>query len=238
MKNDYVLMEYYTRYLREVRHLSDSSIKHYLGALRSISRYLVNKERIENTIYEIQDIGELEVIKTYLYQEPEFIALDKKGHQMYSAGMNNYIKFAMGTEFTGIKNKIKLLDIEIPVGKKVLINNEKWQRSSIIKMQTIEAVDYECEIETSHTTFTAKSTGKQYMEGHHAIPINLQERFEKSLDVYANVVCVCPTCHRLLHYGIESEKQIVLNKIYYERAERLASSGIKVSHDEFMAIAM
>lgn len=238
MNTDYVLMEYYIRYLRDVRQLSESSIKHYIGALRSISKYLVNKERIETMIYEIQDIGELEIIKTYLYNEPEFITLDKKGHQMYSAGLNNYLRFATGAEFTGLNSKIKVMDTEIPVSEKIIVEHEKWKRSSIIKTQVIEAVNYECEIETSHRTFMAKHTGKQYMEGHHAVPINLQSKFAKSLDVYANIVCVCPTCHRLLHYGVESEKQNVLNKIYHERSERLARSSIKLSYSEFVSIAM
>lgn len=238
MKNDYVLMEYYIRYLRNVRKVSESTIKHYVGALSTISKYLAEKEKIETMIYEIADIGELEVIKTYLYNQPDFTALDEKGHRMYSAGMNNYLRFAVGTEFKGIKEEIKILDIEVPVNQKIILQQAQWKRSSIIKNQIIEAVNYECEIEKAHTTFTAKSTGKQYMEGHHAIPVNLQGKFDKSLDIYANVVCLCPTCHRLLHYGIASEKQNVLNRIYDERADRLAVSGIRVSYDEFMDMVM
>ncbi len=25
-----------------------------------------------------------------------------------------------------------------------------------------------------------------------------------SLDVYANIICLCPICHRLLHYGLKA----------------------------------
>ena len=72
------------------------------------------------------------------------------------------------------------------------------------------------------------------MEAHHALPMKLQDRFDRSLDVYANVVCLCPICHRLLHYGIESEKENALNKIYYDRADRLATSGIRIGKEDFV----
>ena len=75
------------------------------------------------------------------------------------------------------------------------------------------------------------------MEGHHALPMRYQERFKNSLDVYANVVCLCPTCHRLLHYGIASEKIDVVDKIYYDRADRLAACGIKIGKTEFESFA-
>ena len=68
----------------------------------------------------------------------------------------------------------------------------------------MEIAEYKCEISPQHITFTSKNTGHFYMEGHHAIPMRHQDKFTKSLDVYANIVCLCPICHRLLHYGIES----------------------------------
>ena len=224
------------RYLSDVRKVSATTINHYRGALNTISKFLVEHEKVEKTIYEIEDIGELEVIKTYLYNNPEFITLNTKGHQMYSAGLNNYLRFANGTGFKDIQKQITIMDIKIPISDKKAYQHEQWRRSTIIKSQVIESVNYECEIEASHRTFTARSTGMQYMEGHHALPINLQIKFDCSLDVYANVVCLCPTCHRLLHYGIDTEKQQVLDKIYYDRADRLAMSGIKVSKEEFVGL--
>lgn len=59
------------------------------------------------------------------------------------------------------------------------------------------------------------------MEGHHM-----------------NIVCLCSIYHGLMHYGVNSEKENVLNKIYRDRAERLAVSGIKVSRREFETFAM
>lgn len=231
--DEYVLLTYYAEYLKKIRKVSDSTIKHYQQAMRYISKFLVEKEKIKQSIYEIQNLDELVIIKEYLYSEPEFIELDTRGHRMYSAGFNNYFKFANGKGFENIHQQIGVMDIEIPATNKQLLVADTWRRSSIIKMQSIESAGYECEANPTHVTFTAKSTGMPYMEGHHALPMKCQDRFKSSLDIYANIVCLCPTCHRLLHYGIASEKANVIDKIYYDRADRLAASGIKVGKNEF-----
>ncbi len=235
--NGYALMTYYEKYLKEICKVSDSTIDHYQRAMRYISKFLVRKEKIKQSVYEIQNLEELEIIKEYLYTNPEFIELNIRGHRMYSAGFNNYLKFANGKGFENIHNQIEVMDIEVPVKDKRVIAMETWKRSSIIKLQSIESAGYECEINPKHRTFTARSTGHPYMEGHHALPMKYQEKFASSLDVYANIICLCPTCHRMLHYGIASEKTNVVNKIYYDRADRLAASGIKISKTEFEKLA-
>ena len=53
-----VLKEYYIRYLKQVRGNSDSSVNHYIGALQTISKYLVERGKIANTIYEIDNVGD------------------------------------------------------------------------------------------------------------------------------------------------------------------------------------
>ena len=72
------------------------------------------------------------------------------------------------------------------------------------------------------------------MESHHAIPMRQQPRFDNSLDVYANLVCLCPMCHRRIHYGIKSDRTGMKKLIYHNRADRLANSGIRLSGREFL----
>lgn len=237
MNHEYMLMKYYIKYLKEVRGLSDSSVDHYTQALSKISKMLKEREMISDTIYELKDIGELSVVREYIYNDPDFVALDTRGNRMYSAGLNNYYRFASGEEMFGKKEILHSLDTELPVGEKIVVSHEEWKRSSIIKVQTLEAASFQCEINADHETFIAQSSGKQYMEGHHAIPMRYQEKFGKSLDVYANVICLCPICHRLLHYGRDEQKIQLLNQIYETRKERMINSGIKVSKEDFIQLA-
>lgn len=229
-----VLKEYYIRYLQVVRGSKESTVNHYLGALKTISEYLVEKNKISESIYEIEDLGELEIVRTYLYSQPDFVEKDERGNRMYSAGLNNYVRFAEGAEFKSVSNRAERLDIVVPVSGFGTTSNTVWRRNGIIKKQSIEMANYTCEIDSAHETFIAQSTHKRYMEGHHAIPMKNQRVFSVSLDVYANIVCLCPICHRLLHYGLQDDKRSVLNRIYAERAERLNRSGIRLSKDEFL----
>lgn len=201
--------------------------------MKYISKYLVKNGKLQESVFEVQDINTLDLLKNYLYSDGEFLALDKRGHQMYSTGFNHYYRFATGTDFSKVNKKIALLDVAMPAGTPQITATKVWKCSAILKNQVIESAGYQCEVNPRHMTFTAKSTMHPYMEGHHILPMGYQDKFDSSLDVYANIICLCPVCHRLLHYGVTSERSPVLNKIYTERASRLASSGIRISKSDF-----
>ena len=76
------------------------------------------------------------------------------------------------------------------------------------------------------------------MEGHHALPMNAQDHFQVSLDIYANIICLCPLCHRKIHYGLIDERVDMIRKIYDLRAPRLLQSGIDINRDEFIEVAI
>lgn len=58
-RNKYVLMTYYVKYLKEVRNVSNSTVEHYQQALQYISKFLVDRGKIKQSIYEIQNIDDL-----------------------------------------------------------------------------------------------------------------------------------------------------------------------------------
>lgn len=238
MSDIYVLKEYYMQYLKKIRGNSSSTITHYLSALDVISSYLIQKQKIRTTIYEITDLNNLQIIKEDLYQDPVFVDKDERGHRMYSAGLNNYCRFASGENFVSIQDRIPLMDITVPRNEQTLHTIEEFKRSSILKNQTIESAGYLCEINIQHQTFISANTNHPFMEGHHAIPMKMQSQFKNSLDVYANIVCLCPICHRQLHYGLCEDKEEMLKKIYFSRSERLYHSGLKISQREFIDLAI
>lgn len=235
--NSSVLKEYYSRYLRDVRGLSESSVKHYFDALNNISRRLKAKNLIKDDIYEVGDLEELDRLRTILYADADFVEANERGRRMYSAGLNNYYRFASGEEFQKAKDKIILLDIPIAPEKTLRIEHDTWKRSGIMRAQAMESTGYVCEINAAHESFIAAKNNKPYMEGHHAIPMHLQPRFQSGLDVYANIVCLCPVCHRRIHYGLADDKKQMMNQIYETRADRLAHCGIELSKSEFVELA-
>lgn len=46
--DEYVLLTYYAEYHKKIRKVSDSTIKHYQQAMRYISKFLVEKEKLNN----------------------------------------------------------------------------------------------------------------------------------------------------------------------------------------------
>ena len=72
-RSKYVLMTYYVKYLKEVRNVSNSTVEHYQQALQYISKFLVDRGKIKQSIYEIQNIDDLEILKEYVYLDPDFI---------------------------------------------------------------------------------------------------------------------------------------------------------------------
>ena len=233
-----VLKEYYARYLKDIRGLKRSSILHYYDALNNISRRLKDKGLVENDIYEIMDFEYLQTIKDILMTDPDFIEMNERGRRMYSAGLNNYLRFVSGEGFGQAKGEIDKLDSPIMPDEPEIIEQNVWKRSNILRRQVIASANYMCEIDKTHESFIAESTGKPYMEGHHAIPMRLQPKFDCSLDIYANIICLCPLCHRKIHLGRKAERKVMMLQLYAERVDRLVKSGIHLSKEEFVNISI
>jgi len=82
---------------------------------------------------------------------------------------------------------------------------------------------YKCEA-GEHDTFIRKSNSLPYTEPHHLIPLKYDDLFEKSLDVEANIVSLCSTCHNRIHYGIDSEE--LIRKLWDQRKDQIKAAGI------------
>ena len=145
-----ILQVYYANYLTNVKGLSPSTVAHYFDALNNISRRLKEKGLITNDIYEVLDVDTLEKLKDVLLSDPDFVDLNRRGNSMYSAGLNNYIKFAKGEDFATVKEKINYLDIPVPKVPSTSAERTQWKRSSILRTQAIEYAGYECEINACH----------------------------------------------------------------------------------------
>lgn len=225
----------------KVRGLSLSSADHYTQALRTVSRYLREAHLIATDVYAVDTLLELKSLKAALREIPGFVEQDETGNRMYSAGLNRYVEFAElhhAKGATGAEVDLKLMDVEVLKPTKRPKVSYGWNRDRVIVEQVLKADKYLCEIDSHHKTFVTRRNDQLYLEGHHLIPISRQDEFEKSLDVYANIIGLCPNCHRQLHFGKKNEVRGILKGLYDSRADRFAKSGIVVSKDEFLALAV
>lgn len=61
-----------------------------------------------------------------------------------------------------------------------------------------------------------------------------QDLFEYTIDFSANIACLCPTCHRQIHYAIAEEKSPLVESLYDKRQSIYSNYGIKIDKDRLM----
>ena len=109
---------------------------------------------------------------------------------------------------------------------------EAYRRNREVVANALAAADYRCELNCSTELFIRKSSDITYTEAHHLVPLCFQDEFIYSLDVEANVVSLCPNCHRKIHYGADNES--ILKSLYEHRFKRLKKCNIEVSYEKLL----
>jgi len=87
--------------------------------------------------------------------------------------------------------------------------------------------NYLCEYDNKHITFNAKSNNKNYVEAHHLVPFSERNRFDVSIDVTENIVCLCPNCHKKIHLAVDTERKDFIKNLFENRKDSLEKLGIK-----------
>ena len=120
----------------------------------------------------------------------------------------------------------------ISLDKKIISYLEKYLENNS---------NFLCEADPSHQTFMT-SKGVPYMEGHHLIPCTAKnaktfwKRVGKSIDCVENIVCLCPTCHRKIHFGSEAEKRSIIKLLYNKQHSKLKKAGLDISEKEIIGL--
>lgn len=129
---------------------------------------------------------------------------------------------------------LNVIDLPLPLVNDLQITKNK--RDPKKGANAKKRAKYLCEVDGNHKTFKGQN-GENYCEAHHLIPMNMQEKFFYSLDVEANIVSLCPTCHNLLHYSINNiEKKNIIIKLYNDRIERLKNCGIYIKLEDLIKV--
>jgi hypothetical protein len=113
------------------------------------------------------------------------------------------------------------------------------KKNSRISKQALDSADYKCAAGIEHKTFKT-SRGVPYMEGHHLIPCTPSNakyywgKQNKNIDCEENVVCLCPTCHRRIHFGDKEEKMAIIKQLYEIQEPKLKRAGITITLQELL----
>jgi 5-methylcytosine-specific restriction protein A len=111
----------------------------------------------------------------------------------------------------------------------------KYVRSPNVANRALQMANGTCALSTPmepHRTFMSRVRKTNYVEAHHLVPFSQQKNFAYSLDVEENIVALCPTCHKLLHYGTAKEQFSPLKALLHTRHALLRNRGIEVTFNQ------
>lgn len=112
--------------------------------------------------------------------------------------------------------------------KKQNIVGVSYPRNVVESVAAKKRANYTCEISHTHHTFKNAADHQNYIEAHHLIPMAAQDYFDYTIDFADNIVTLCPTCHRQIHYAVPEQKAELVEMLYKKRAENYEKYGIEI----------
>ncbi|NKC60592.1 hypothetical protein HED34_11540 [Vagococcus fluvialis] len=213
---------------------------------RYLIRLVVGMERqLDEIVDNLRDEHVAEKLEQ-ISSNPEFIEFNRKKKYFYSATISCYKSFLkhlallqeekldseinlISDGIEGEMNNTEVIQNSRDKKEKILSNNIKvYPRSAYEVRLSKEISKWKCEIDPEHETFTNLSNNKPYMEAHHLIPMSKQDDFVKSIDFAENIICLCPNCHRKIHYAIPEIKGQMIFELFEKRKEKYPLYGIGI----------
>lgn len=114
-------------------------------------------------------------------------------------------------------------------------NESRHYRSAHFKKEKAKRkAGYLCELGARNKCqyFTSRASNKNYVEAHHLIQMEFSNDFENSIDVIANLISLCPNCHRKLHHAKDEDRKEDIKYLFLKRKEQLEAKGINISLNE------
>lgn len=119
---DYNYAIKFENYLRDIKKLSEKSIKNYVNALngqisKGIAEYFIPNLK---TIFYINNLSVLEELNVQLFKKEEYKNLNIKGKNMYSCAFDNYISFTHSHKDYKVKEDyVEVSDFKIELTQNV-----------------------------------------------------------------------------------------------------------------------
>ncbi len=115
------------------------------------------------------------------------------------------------------------------------------KKNPSVSKRAVAASNFTCAYDSEHHTFQRRNNC-QYMEGHHLIPCTSTNaeiywtRCSRNIDCVENIVALCPTCHRRIHFGSAKEKSEIVEKLFNVQVNKLKSAGLDISLKELRGL--
>ena len=112
----------------------------------------------------------------------------------------------------------------------------RFRTNPLLGKIAIKKAYYSCEKDYQHETFISKKTQQKYMEAHHLIPVCFQkevwDKYHINIDCVENLVSLCPTCHKAIHYGTKEVQRKMITELFTHCAPKYNAIGLNITLEE------
>ena len=112
----------------------------------------------------------------------------------------------------------------------------RFRTNPLLGKIAIKKAYYSCEKDYQHETFISKKTQQKYMEAHHLIPVCFQkevwDKYHINIDCVENLVSLCPTCHKAIHYGTKEVQRKMITELFTHCAPKYKAIGLNITLEE------
>lgn len=112
----------------------------------------------------------------------------------------------------------------------------RFRTNPLLGKIAIKKAYYSCEKDYQHETFISKKTQQKYMEAHHLIPVCFQkevwDKYHINIDCVENLVSLCPTCHKAIHYGTKEVQRKMITELFTRCAPKYKAVGLNITLEE------
>lgn len=112
----------------------------------------------------------------------------------------------------------------------------RFRTNPLLGKIAIKKAYYSCEKDYNHETFISKKTQQKYMEAHHLIPVCFQkevwDKYHINIDCVENLVSLCPTCHKAIHYGTKEVQRNMIRELFSRCAPKYKAIGLIITIEE------
>ena len=116
----------------------------------------------------------------------------------------------------------------------------RFRTNPLLGKIAIKKAYYVCEKDHNHETFISKKTNKKYMEAHHLIPVCFQkdiwDKYKVNIDCVENLVSLCPTCHKAIHYGTKEVQRKMITDLYARCLPKYKAIALNITLEEIFKL--
>lgn len=149
----------------------------------------------------------------------------------------DYIEIVDSIKEENINDKVALdAHKVVPLAVARGVTGRKFKINPILGKIAIKRANYLCEFNGLHETFISKRTGRNFVEGHHLVPVSSQieiwNKYSVNADCVENIISLCPNCHRAIHYGDNETKKKMIELLFNLRKTEFRSLGLNIDVEE------